>query len=350
MFLGSTLLEPGRGGISAVARMTARALLDAGYDLELLSLLDESPITIGGRTAATTRGNRLAYFLRCHAAALRHKWAIYDSVGMARAHPRVARKHRPYIVWMHGIEVWYHLNKERERALRGAELVLVNSQFTLDRFQGLHFPLENAEVCHLATEQDEPPTEFPDFQGPPTVLILGRLDKEPSYKKGHRELIECWPEVVRAVPDARLVIAGGGEALPMTRELVHQSPASGNIDVLGFVPNEDLPALWRRAHVFAMPSRKEGFGIVYAEAMRHGLPVIASVHDAGQEVNQHGVTGFNVDLDKQENLPHKIIELLRHPDLCVRLGRQGAERWKSHYRYSAFQSRIENKLRDLIKK
>lgn len=341
VFLGTALVAPGQGGIAVVARLTARALRGTGREVEMLSLLDESPQEVAGIPCSTTRGSKLAYLLLCHKAAFRHQRFIYDHMGIARAHPRFGGLKRPYAVWMHGIEAWYHLDREKERVLKDAELVLVNSHFTLNKFQEMHFPLENARVCRLATEQDDPlpPEEMPDFSGPPTVLILGRQDKD-AYYKGHKELIECWPRVVDAVPDARLVIAGGGDGLPLTRKLVAQSPVADQIEVLGFVPDDALPTLWKNAHVFAMPSRKEGFGLVYAEAMRHGLPVIASVHDAGQEVNRHGQTGYNVCLDKDEELPGRLIELLQQAELCQRLGEEARHRWNSVFRYSAFESRF----------
>lgn len=347
VFLGTTLVSPGQGGIAVVARLTARALVSMGLDVEMLSLLDEKPVEVAGVSCQMTKGNQLTYLLHCHKAALMHQRFIYDSIGVARAHPRIGMLKRPYAVWMHGIEAWYHLNAERERALRQAGLVLVNSQFTLEKFQELHFTLENARVCPLATEHDEPPGEFPDFSGPPTVLILGRQDKD-NYYKGHRELIECWPKVVSTVPDARLVIAGGGDGLPLTRKLVAQSPVAERIEVLGFVPDEELPSLWKQAHVFAMPSRGEGFGLVYVEAMRHGLPVIASMHDAGQEVNQDGITGFNVNLDTQGELVERIVGLLSDSGLCQQLGRQAYECWRKNMRFSVFESRFVKVISDFL--
>ena len=347
VFLGTTLVAPGQGGIAVVARLTARALRSMGRELEMLSLLDEAPQEVDGIPCPTARGSKLSYLLRCHRAAFRHQRFIYDHIGTARAHPRFDGLKRPYAVWMHGIEAWYHLDHEKERVLKEAELVLVNSHFTLNKFQEMHFPLENARVCHLATEQDDPPPpeEMPDFAGPPTVLIVGRQDKD-AYYKGHKELIECWPKVVAAVPDARLVIAGGGDGLPLTRKLVAQSPVADRIEVLGFVPDSELPKLWKRAHVFAMPSRGEGFGLVYIEAMRHGLPVIASVHDAGQEVNQHGITGYNINLDAPDELVKRIMVVLSDPGVCAQFGGQACKYWGKYMRYNAFEIRFKNLIGD----
>ena len=338
-FLGVSLMTAGHGGIARVARMTARALIEDGNHLSMLSLLDETPVEVAGQVVKSVHGNRLKYVAQCHAAALSPQNFIYDSVGMARAHPRFPGLRRPYSVWIHGIEVWGDLSAERLRVLHGADKVLVNSQHTLNRFQETHEPLNNAHVCWLATEDDQPPQAPAKFDGPPTVLIIARIDSKEMYK-GHNELIECWADVVSAVPNARLVIAGGGSGRFVVEKAAQTSPAHSNIDIKGFVSESDLHTLWKKSHLFAMPSRGEGFGLVYIEAMRHGLPVIASIHDAGQEVNIDSVTGYNVDLNKPGQLVERLIHLLKNPDTAKTMGQAGYKRWQEHFQYSAFKQRF----------
>lgn len=339
VFLGAATLAAGHGGIARVARMSARALIEAGYEADLASYLDQPPFSFHGHEVATSRASKLAFAARVHLAAPTHSHFLYDSAGIARAHPRLPGLRRPYAVWMHGIEAWEGLRPAAARALAGADIVLVNSQFTLDRYRTLHGALNSAKVCWLATEDDEPPVLPADFAGPPAVLIMSRIDATEGYK-GHDALIECWPEVSSAVPGARLLIAGGGSGLDGLRGAVKASSAAGSIEVAGFVPEADTPTLWQRAHLFAMPSRGEGFGLVYAEAMRQGLPVIASVHDAGQEVNVDGVTGYNVDLGRKGELSSRLIALLRDPGLARKMGQAGHRRWHDHFRFSAFERRL----------
>ena len=94
---------------------------------------------------------------------------------------------------------------------------------------------------------------------------------------------------------------------PVIEEMAARSPARDRIEFRGFVPDAEMDLVWSEATVFAMPSRGEGFGLVYIEALRHGLPVVASIHDAAPEVNLDGVTGFNVNLDKPAELPERLI-------------------------------------------
>ena len=101
----------------------------------------------------------------------------------------------------------------------------------------------------------------------------------------------------------------------------------------------------RHTALFAMPSRGEGFGLVYIEAMRHGLPVTASVHDAGQEVNVDGETGYNINLGTPGELPARLIALLKDRDKAAAMGAAGRRRWEDHFRFSAFRDRFLPHLR-----
>jgi phosphatidylinositol alpha-1,6-mannosyltransferase len=218
--------------------------------------------------------------------------------------------------------------------------MLANTKFTRERAAQYNKVFESARVCWLGTMEDELPPQAASLDGPPIVLIIGRLDAVEKAYKGHKELIEIWPSVVDAVPGARLVAIGTGPSLEWHRALAAASPAAKFIDIIGFESDSDLTGRWKRAVVFALPSRGEGFGIAYIEAMRWGIPVIASTHDSGHEVNSHNETGFNVDLDRRDDLKDRIIALLRDRDLARRMGAAGQRRWHEHFRYSAFRERF----------
>lgn len=341
--IGASVMRAGYGGIARVARMSTRALIEAGVECDVAAFVDAAPTEMGGRRSRALNGSKLQFTAAMYGAALSHQRFLYDAVGPARAHPRLSGLRRPYGIWIHGVEVWDNLSSARARALRGADFVLVNSAFTKWRFAELHWPLENAYICELATEEDELPAWLPRTEAVPTVLLIGRSDKE-NFRKGHREVIGAWPQVTAQIPEAQLLLAGGGDGIELLRETVSASPGRDSIKVLGFVPEEQMPALWARADVFCQPSWKEGFGLVYIEAMRRGLPVIASIHDAGQEVNIEGETGFNVDLTDPEMLAARIVTLLSDSGRARTMGRAGQARWAAQYRYSAFRDRLWNIL------
>jgi phosphatidylinositol alpha-1,6-mannosyltransferase len=343
--LGTTSVVAGNGGIARLARLMAKALAASDADADVLALMDSKPAADVGLPVKVTHSSKARFVVAVHRAALNHRRFIYDFAGTARAHPRWGPLRRPFAVWMCGIEVWEAARPDRLRALRSADLLLSISAFTRDRASSLHAGLDHARVCWLGTEQDELP-DVARQDGPPVVLIVARMD--PDGYKGHTELLQAWPKVVSAVPDARLVMAGGGERLEHIRDVSRRSPVAQNIDVLGFVPEDVIARLWASARVFAMPSRGDGFGFVYIEAMRHGLPIVASVHDAGAEVNADGVTGYNVDLERREHLADALIHLLRDEATAARFGTQSRARWQEHFRFSVFQKRFLQSLGDFM--
>ncbi len=109
-----------------------------------------------------------------------------------------------------------------------------------------------------------------------------------------------------------------------------------------------MAAVWSEATVFAMPSRGEGFGLVYIEAMRYGVPVIASIHDAASEINLEGTTGYNVSLDMPDELSERLIFLLKNRDGAAALGLNGQLRWAEHFCYSAFRARFVPLIQEFL--
>lgn len=343
-------LAAGNGGICRVARLVARVLAEemrAGrLRADALVLSDQQNTPQLGLPVSLTRGSRASFVWQAQTAALSHSHFLYDFMGMARAHCRIPLLRRPFLAWIHGIEIWENARPDRIAVARRAAVLVSNSAYTRERAERAHGGFARAKICWLATEEDDPPRSRSGGPGPPTVVLLGRFDD--GGRKGHRELIECWPKVVACVPDAQLVFVGRGPGRAGLEQQAAQSPVRSHIEFRGFVPEEELESVWANATVFAMPSRGEGFGLVYIEAMRQGVPVVASIHDVAPEVNIDGVTGFNVNLDQPNELPDRLIFLLRNPDRAAELGRHGHARWQSQFRYSCFRERFLPILKEFL--
>jgi phosphatidylinositol alpha-1,6-mannosyltransferase len=337
VLLSTQSLAPGNGGISVVARMTASVLLRRCH-VEALACQDPMTHEIETLSVQAFADRRLPFFLANLAAIQRSTHVIYDFAGTARAHVHLPFWQRPYAVWVHGLEVWRKAPSKYLHAISGATLLLANSAYTVARANGLLPRKVEIVTVPLGTAQDALPAQIGPSDGPPTVLLLGRADE--LFAKGHDLLIEIWPTIVSAVPDARLVLVGGGSALKRVYALVAASPARSSIEITGFVPDDALDTYWRRAVVFAMLGFTEGFGLVYIEAMRRGLPVIASTEDAGQEVNVDGTTGFNIPRESKSRLIDVVVALLRDRDLARSLGAAGHRRWHEQYTFAAFGLRL----------
>ena len=345
ILLCAQYLRAGQGGIAAVASMSARALGEI-HQVNAIACMDPHDFSCDNVPVKAFAGSRARFLWHIATEGRRATHLIHDFAGTARAQQLLAGSSRPHAVWVHGSEAWRNPPSKYVSAIHRADLVLVNSQHTLDRAATTLKGAKRVRLCPLATANDEIPALIGPQDGPPTVLLLGRMDED--FAKGHDLLIAMWPRIVAAVPQARLLLAGGGPAQARARALAAASPAAAAIEFTGFVADADMEALWQRASVFAMPGFEEGFGLVYAEAMRRGIPVLASREDAGQEVNLDGVSGFNVSRQAPAQMADALIALLRDRDLAARMGRAGHLRWQEHYRYSQFRERLLAATQDFL--
>jgi glycosyltransferase involved in cell wall biosynthesis len=260
-----------------------------------------------------------------------------------------------YALFCHGTEFDGPLSRTRKAAYRRARLRLSNSHFTANRLMS-RFPGLPVEPCELGIEESADAAEctasgleFPDAFGvlrrvtEPFVLIVSRVCTGECYK-GHDELIEVMPELLREVPAAQFIVAGDGNDLERLREVARASGAGNAILFAGFVSDAVRDQLFARCRVFAMPSRGEGFGLVYLEAMRFAKPCIASPFDGGSEVVVDKVTGFHVDPTDFRALRQALVQLLRNPALAEQLGRAGLDRLNRHYRFDHFRERLFQRL------
>jgi glycosyltransferase involved in cell wall biosynthesis len=99
--------------------------------------------------------------------------------------------------------------------------------------------------------------------------------------------------------------------------------------------------------MFALPSRGEGFGLVYLEAMACGKPVIGGAHGGAPEVIEDGVTGYLVQHGDPVQLATSIETLLANPEMAKEMGRRGKERVENEFRFNIFAKALKKILREL---
>jgi len=284
-------------------------------------------------------------------------WAdlvMFMHVGVASLLPLLPRWLRPRsMTFIYGIDVWFPLPLRKRWALKCSDQILAISEFTDRKARQSNPWLPRAQCCHLGIPPEPAPqpvdldAELGFSPGPHDVLIVGRVVKD-AREKGHQQLIAAMEEVVSRVPDARLIIAGTGDDVEYYRRQAGRTPVADHVIFTGFMQDEALWELYRRCGVFAMPSRQEGFGLVYLEAMRAGVPCVASNCDAAQEVVVDGQTGYTVDPDDREALVGALTRLLLDPDLRRRLGVQGKARFEAYFTEEHFHERLWQALRGML--
>ena len=341
--------EPGHGGIARVSSLLWQVLRTRQTDSWELLIATATP------ASAITLREKMNFSIRVFWRQVRGNCDLifFDHIGLARVQnliPRFLR--RPYGVFLHSIEAWKPLPQNRVRILANAKLRVANSHHTATRVAAAHPEIGEIQVCHLTLGLHvpelglEPNACNSDAQEqilnqirPESMLIVGRMMKEERHK-GHDQLIRAWPLVRKAVPDAQLVIVGGGDDVTRLKELTQSLGVAGQVFFTGRVDDPTLNAIYERAAAFAMPSRAEGFGLVYLEAMAHRLACIGSIHDAAHEIIIDGETGFLVDQEDIENLASKIIQLLDDHKLRDRFGCRGFERLRTQFSFQCFENRI----------
>lgn len=346
--LAAITLQTGGDGVAYAGALLERALSSIGgiapYLVELAPANPQNP----------TFAEELRFVLRLGAAQLRHadSWWLFNHVGIARAQtiiPQLIR--RRYAVLLCGVEAWDPaLAAGKKRALRNASARIAISRLTARRVQEAHPDVGQVSACPLALLPDVPQASTADRAlmasvGPMSALIVGRMSRGERYK-GHDELLECWSDVIRVVPDAQLVVAGKGDDLERLRMKAGQLGILEHVLFLGFVPDEDLEALRKRVALFAMPSRGEGFGLVYLEAMRAGLPCVGGTEDAGAEMIINGETGLCVNPTDRPALAEAIVKLFTTPTLRASFGDAGRQRFASEFTFDRFCERLRPILKN----
>ncbi len=207
---------------------------------------------------------------------------------------------KPFLVQLWGTDVRLaHLVRPLARAiLRRARFTICPSHALADEARQL-----GARQIRVIPSGVDLPAGVAAEDAPPHVLYAGRLSPE----KGVLELVE-------AARGMRLVVAGDG---PL-RDRVPEA--------LGLVPHERLLELYDRAAVVACPSYREGFGVVCAEAMAHGRPVVASAVGGLLDLVADGETGLLVPPGDVAALREALERLLGDPELRKRMGVTGRGR------------------------
>jgi glycosyltransferase involved in cell wall biosynthesis len=212
---------------------------------------------------------------------------------------------RPFVVqlWGTDVELARRAPWLARRILRRARLAVCASQELAIAAREL-----GARAVRVIPSGVDVPETVGEPDEPPHVLYAGRLSEE----KGVLELVEA----AQGLP---LVVAGDGP-------LREQVPGA-----LGFVAHDELLRLYERAAVVVCPSRREGFGVVCAEAMAHGRPVVACAVGGLLDLVVDGETGLLVPALDPASLRAALERLLGDAELRRRLGEAGRARARATF-------------------
>lgn len=243
-------------------------------------------------------------------------------------------------LFLHGIEAWRTPSVSLKTRLNTVDLFLANSLHTWNLFVQYHPWLANARHQIVPLGLDSPVESItPRPILTPVALMLGRFARSENYK-GHRQLIEAWPEIVKRVPGAQLWIAGTGDLRLELEALTAARQLGQFVKFLGQVPDSEKPNLIGQARCLAMPSRAEGFGLVYLEAMRLSRPCLVSTLDAGREVVNPPEAGLAVNPESEAEIVEAMTRLLTMSEEWQQWSLRAKARYEAQFTAAQFQKQL----------
>jgi glycosyltransferase involved in cell wall biosynthesis len=226
----------------------------------------------------------------------------------------------PYWILVYGVDAWNITDPLKKRALQSADRVISISNYTRE--------------C-LVKEESLSPTDIPllpvtfdinNFQikrkpeylyhrhkiepEQPIILTVARLSKDDQYK-GYDNILMALPSIREKVPSVHYILVGKGDDRSRVEELIRNLELDDCVTLTGFVPDEEIADYYNFCDVFVMPSKGEGFGIVYLEALACGKPAVGGNQDGAIDALYNGELGILVDPDDVNEIASQLLEILQ---------------------------------------
>lgn len=253
----------------------------------------------------------------------------------------------------HGIEVFEPVSGIKKKLLQQADRILAVSNYTRQQLmeqQGLPaekitvFPNTLDPYFDLPQEFEKPAylqQRYGIKNNEQIIFTLTRLNSNEGYK-GYDKIVKTLLLLKQKGIAFKYLLAGKADEGEQQRmqALIAELGLEKEVLMTGFIPDEEVTDHYMLADVFAMPSKGEGFGIVYLEAMACGLPVIAGNKDGSTEALQFGKLGTLIDPDNEEQLLQALEHVLQQEKRPAELQRNMLE----HFSFEKFKERLKHVL------
>lgn len=322
------------GGIEKVSRVAGKALHELaekkGFALKVLSAYDETSDIkpryftkavfsgFGGKKArfaleAIRVGQSASVVLLSHINLLPIGYAIKKLSPQTKL-----------VLLAHGIEVWRPLPAWRRRMLQACNRIVAVSRYTEAKMINLYglnpdtLTVLNNCLDPFLPRQSKPRKSsellrrYGFAETDKIILTLSRLSHKERYK-GYDEILMALKTLKQEHGNLRYLIVGKYDQEEKTRldRFIRQQGLQDQVVMAGFIPDRELPGHFNLADLYAMPSRKEGFGIVFIEALYYGLPVIAGNLDGSVDALAGGELGWLVNPDRPGEILAALKNILR---------------------------------------
>lgn len=225
----------------------------------------------------------------------------------------------PYIVVAHGTDAWNMSYLMRIRGVKNASTIISVSSFTANKLKQQISKIEKKIIivpCPVdenkfyIKEKNKYLVQKYGCMDKKVLFTLSRLSKN-DLNKGYERVISVIPKLIKYFPNILYIIGGTGDYVSELRNTIQELGLESYVKLAKYIPEHELIDYYNIADVFVMPSKQEGFGIVFLEALACGVPVIAGNSDGSRDAVLNEKTGILVDPDNVHELTNAIISVLR---------------------------------------
>jgi glycosyltransferase involved in cell wall biosynthesis len=230
----------------------------------------------------------------------------------------LSRYHRaPLVLMIYGIDVFTPSPQFLvRRALRHVTACIAMSDFTTERFAQWagHYKTfiipDSVDMTRFSPGPRPSALEARyEVSGKQVIMSLGRMAASERYK-GFDEVLEVLPSLLAGNPNVVYMLVGDGDDRSRLQNKAVALGLNEHVRFVGRIPEDEKVEHYRLADAFVMPSRLEGFGFVFVEAMACGIPVVGSKIDGSREALQFGTLGTLVNPDDPESIRRGIEKAL----------------------------------------
>lgn len=261
-----------------------------------------------------------------------------------------------YLIFTHGIEVWDVGNNFKIKALKEARMIITVSNFTKEKIiqklpgiQNKIFMLPNSVDSEVFKPKKKPLNLMQKYNltDEKMIFTITRMLKSEGYK-GYDKVIEALPKIIEKIPKLKYFLVGSGDDVPRIKKIINDLNLNNYVIMPGFVLDNDLADYYNLADIFVMPSKGEGFGIVFLEALACGKPVIAGNIDGSKDAILNGELGVLVNPDDTNEISETITKILKREVLKKILDSDYLRRRVLEvYGFDKFKEKVKNLLYEL---
>ena len=227
--------------------------------------------------------------------------------------------HIPYWTVAHGVEAWDIQRPSVQKGLQAADRILPVSGYTRKRLlceQQLQpermFTLPNTVDIQRFNIQPKPKRLLEKYElseDQPVILTVNRLCSTEAFKS-YDQILKALPSIKKRIPNVRYIVVGKGDDRDRLEQAIRDQQLEKTVTLAGFVPDNELCDYYNLCDVFAMPSKLEGFGIVYLEALACGKPVLGGNQDGAIDALCDGKFGALVNPDDSQEIAQTLVQIL----------------------------------------